>query len=270
MTHRMIKCPKCNTRSWSSEYWYCPTCDYYVDAREWVLLEQCKDYLEDDKWKGDEPQLDLNKWTTDQEDLTKEMINECLPKGKYNYEVDCSQDLGTDWGRTEYHENNLLEANLFIGRHEEELIDRGSTKQGFIYYVDGRGNIVKVEPKKYPVYPPYSGVFCCPCVQPTKIKISNRTLQTEGSYNFDGLGYFPTIPHEAAHADPSVHRHPNYKPFSSQYDPSGTGKIGHDDIHRNKNIYLYTKLKAMGYQEKIKDRFKELRKIKKEDDDKYG
>jgi len=31
---------------------------------------------------------------TEQVDLTKEMINECLPKSKYNYVVDCSQDLG--------------------------------------------------------------------------------------------------------------------------------------------------------------------------------
>jgi hypothetical protein len=31
----------------------------------------------------------------EQEKLTRKMINECLPKRKYNYIVDCSQYLGT-------------------------------------------------------------------------------------------------------------------------------------------------------------------------------
>jgi hypothetical protein len=45
----------------------------------------------------------------------------------------------------------------------------------------------------------------------TEIYIPRRTLITEGSYNFDGEGYFPTIPHEAAHASPEVKRHPKFE-----------------------------------------------------------
>ena len=66
-----------------------------------------------------------------QEDLTKEMINKCLPKSQYIYRVDTSQDLGpNNWGATEYHENNFTEADLFIKRHEEELIARDIKRDG--------------------------------------------------------------------------------------------------------------------------------------------
>ncbi|CAI2192423.1 13901_t:CDS:10, partial [Funneliformis geosporum] len=82
---------------------------------------------------------------------------------------------------TEYHENNFTEASLFINRHEKKLIEKGSKRDGFIYYVN------------------------------------MKALQEEGSYYFDGDGYFPTVPHETAHADPAVHRHPNYQPFSEVY-----------------------------------------------------
>ncbi|CAI2192967.1 18401_t:CDS:2, partial [Funneliformis geosporum] len=48
-----------------------------------------------------------------------------------------------------------------------------------------------------PLYPYNNGS------QPTKIRIAKLTLQTEGDYYFNGKGYFPTIPHETAHADPT-------------------------------------------------------------------
>jgi len=54
---QLIKCPKCNSRSWSSDYWTCPACSY-SETREWVLLEENKDYLES-RDRGDEPQKDL-------------------------------------------------------------------------------------------------------------------------------------------------------------------------------------------------------------------
>ena len=56
-----------------------------------------------------------------------------------------------------------------------------------------------------PLYP-YVADSC-----PTKIFIPRLTLQTEGSYYFDGYGYFPTIPHEVAHASPEVKRHPKFE-----------------------------------------------------------
>ena len=62
----------------------------------------------------------------EQESLTKQMINECLPKVKYNWKVNYPQSLGKNVaGDTEYHENDFQEAELFKKRHREELIDKG-------------------------------------------------------------------------------------------------------------------------------------------------
>ncbi|CAG8657649.1 14686_t:CDS:2 [Ambispora leptoticha] len=58
-------------------------------------------------------------------------------------------------------------------------------------------------------------------------------MTEEGFYSFDADGYFPTVPHETAHADPS-----------------------------SKARDFHYKLVGLGYREKVKDRFKELRKIK--------
>ena len=258
----LVLCPKCQQRNWSQDYFICSNCGY-EESREWMLLEENKDFSES-RNKGDNPALNLNFWMEEQENLTKEMVNECLPKEKHNYVVDCKQNL-IGWGGTEYHENDFQEAELFIKRHRKELIKRGCVKKGFIYYVDRKGRIVDSKLIYYPIYPPYSGILCCPCPRATKIIISNWTLTTEGSYYFDGDGYFPTIPHEVAHASPEVHRHPNYQPFSGQYDPSRSGARGHDTIWRNKHGEFYNKLKGKGYIEKVKERFKELRKIKREE-----
>lgn len=260
-----IKCPKCGGKDWSSDYWYCPHCNYYV-GKEGMLLEMNKDYQEG-RDRGDEPALDLSFWMEEQKDLTREMINECLPRNRYNYVVDCNSDCDGDWGETIYHENDFNEADLFVKRHAEILLQNNCWTLDFIYYADQKGNMVEKKPYRRPIYPNYSGSFCCPCPRPTKIKIAKQTLLTEGEYKFDGDGYFPTIPHETAHADPAVKRHPQFKPLSSQYDPSRQGATGHDEVWRNKNGEFYNKLRP--YIKKVKDRFKELRKIKGEDGDKY-
>jgi hypothetical protein len=84
-----------------------------------------KDF-EEGRNKGDEPSIRLNDWIRDQEDLTKEMVNECLPLGKYNYRVDCSQDLGINvYGGTAYCENDPNEVNKFRLRHADSLIENG-------------------------------------------------------------------------------------------------------------------------------------------------
>jgi hypothetical protein len=62
----------------------------------------------------------------EQKDLTKEMIDKCLPKNQNNYEVDCDKYLGYNtWGGTNYHETELKERIDFIIRNAESLIEKG-------------------------------------------------------------------------------------------------------------------------------------------------
>lgn len=258
---QIIKCPRCEGRDWSSDYWYCPHCNYYVGKEE-TLLEENKDYLDGgnqgQKGRGDEPSILLNTWIESQKELTREMVDKCLPKSKgYNWKVNFPSNVSWIGGETEYHENDPQEAKLFISRHEKELIEKGHWQMEIF----PNGQIIKV-----PRYPNYSGSYCCPCPKPTKIIISKRTLTYEGSYGLNKIGYFSTIPHESAHASPEVKRHPKFEPFSSKY----IRGPGHDDIHNDKNREFYQKLESNQYIEKVKKRFKEYRKIQGKDENKYN
>lgn len=253
---QIIKCPKCDERSWSKDYWTCPSCGY-SESREWVLLEENKDYQEG-RGNGDEPALDLGFWMKGQEELTKEMVNECLPRGKYNWKVDFPLSLGKDnWGGTTYCENDPQEVSNFRLRHSKELINHNYSQ--WVSLPNQQGIVL------LPSNPPFGKIGYYAGSQPTGIYFPKWLLTYEGSYNFDGWGYFPTIPHEAGHASSEVQRHPKYQPFTSQH----SSGYGHDDIHYNKNREFYNKLVGKKYIEKIKARFKEYRKITGKDENKY-
>jgi len=58
--NQIIKCPKCDARSWSSDYWNCSECGY-SESREWILLDENKEHF-GGRNKGDEPALNLDFW----------------------------------------------------------------------------------------------------------------------------------------------------------------------------------------------------------------
>ena len=256
---QLIKCPNCNKRSWSSDYWSCSDCSF-SETREWVLLEKNQDYFDGGKNRGDEPALDLHYWKEEQVKLTEEMINECLPKGKYNWELDCSKYFGAyTWGETAYYENDPQEVKNFVIRNANDLIEKGTQGIHWKWHTFPNGYQTKL-----PLYPYYSN-FEPTQSGKTEIRIANWVLATSGDYSCGGYGYFPTIPHETAHASPEVKRDLNFKWWIGW----GRGD-GHDTVWRSKQNEFYQKLERKGYKDKVKARFKELRKIKGEETDKYG
>ena len=215
-----------------------------------------QDYF-DGKGRGDEPQKDLSFWMNKQEDLTKEMVDKCLPKNQNNYEVYCNEILLPYlWGATAYHETEMKERIDFIIRNFDSLVEKGEEGKHWKWHQFPNGYLTKL-----PLYPYINNSG------KTKIYINKLKMTEEGSYGFDADGYFPTVPHETAHADPVVKRDPNFKWWQGGR-KKNTG-YGHDPLWKNKAHEFHRKLVGLGYVKTVKDRFKELRKIQGKDSDKY-
>lgn len=252
---QLIKCPKCNTKSWSCDYWYCPTCSF-SEVKEEALLEMCSEFKESYS-RGDNPTILLNDWMKEQEDLTKKMVDECLPYSQNNYEVYCNEVLPSYlWGATAYHETEMKERIDFIIRNADSLTDKGEQGRHWKWHQYPNGLMVKL-----PLYPYINNSG------KTEIYINKLKMTEEGSYGFDADGYFPTVPHETAHADPTVKRDPNFKWWQGGR-KKNTG-YGHDPLWKSKAHEFHRKLVGLGYVKTVKDRFKELRKIQGKDNDRY-
>ena len=203
-------CPKCQERSWSSDYWICSNCGY-SESREWVLLEENKDFKESFN-KGDNPVLNLGYWIKEQKSLCQTMADYLLPN--HNYKL--SFRKSKSWGETGYWENDINRAN----QAEQRFRENGGIKEGFDWF---RGVTFRYEwgVRRLTTY-----------VQlPTEINISPHTLTTEHSDNTiygviegvegTGAGFLPTTAHESAHASHNVNWDILYKPWINE---------GHDEV----------------------------------------
>ena len=114
---QLIKCPNCDARSWSSDYWTCPSCNY-SESREWVLLEENKDYKEG-RDRGDEPKLDLGFWMEEQEKLAQEIADHTLPNQRVKVETVpiLANSQGKEcWGIARYWTPQRKQANFLVDK----------------------------------------------------------------------------------------------------------------------------------------------------------
>ena len=237
----LILCPKCSQRQWSQDYFVCSNCGY-EESREWVLLEENKDF-EESYSKGDNPALNLSFWMREQKKLCQKMVDYLLPN--HNLKP-VSFRKNKSWGCTIYRENDQNKAELA----KERFKTKGGMVEHFNYFT-GFTLTYRWGVKYLTTYDP----------RPSEINIAPQALITEWSDNTiygaikeirgTGAGFLPTTAHESAHASHEVNWDENFLPWVNE---------GHDQVWRAVYLKFFGKLQQE-YGKEVKGRFVEYRRM---------
>jgi hypothetical protein len=233
----IVICPKCQQLNYvCGENFNCFNCAFWEKAN--IILEEDIEHKENRKAKNEVKEKDLKFWIGKQEELSENIIRECLPRENIKVKFS-SRGLKNCWGITEYYENDVSKAEKAKKRYLNKLSE-GKSHEAYWLRTYGLTQ--------------YSS-------KPSKITIHPKTLKTKYStntlYGVRGAGFLPTSTHEAAHASYKVVHHPSFSPWVDQ---------GHDRIWKKTAAKFHDQMKIK-YGSEINNRFKELEKIKGESKD---